>query len=82
VKLQADRKAGEMLAVMDKNKGGRPANKTAVTMTEVSAPSLFELGVNENQSRRWQREAAVDDETFKTYHHRLAAHSSSSAARG
>lgn len=67
VKLRAERKAGAMLAVMEKNKGGRPAEKTAATMTEVSALSLARLGVKENQSRRWQREAAVDDETFEAY---------------
>lgn len=67
VKLRAERKAGQMLAGMEKNKGGRPSEKTSVAAAEVSAPSLSELGVNENQSRRWQREAAVDDETFENY---------------
>lgn len=67
VKLRAERKAGEMLAGMEKNKGGRPAEKTAGTVPEVSALSLAELGVKEDQSRRWQKEAAVDDETFQNY---------------
>lgn len=67
VKLRAERKAGEMLAGMEKNKGGRPAEKTAGTVPEVSALSLAELGVKEDQSRRWQKEAAVDDETFEAY---------------
>lgn len=67
VKLRAERKAGEMLAGMEKSKGGRPAEKTAGTVPEVSALSLAELGVKEDQSRRWQKEAAVDDETFEAY---------------
>lgn len=67
IKLRAERKAGEMLAGMEKNKGGRPAEKTAGTMPEVSAPSLAELGMKEDQSRRWQKEASVDDQKFEDY---------------
>lgn len=67
IKLRAERKAGKILAGIEKNKGGRPAEKTAGTMPEVSAPLLAELGVKEDQSRRWQKEASVDDQTFEDY---------------
>lgn len=66
VKLRAERKAGEMLAGMEKNKGGRPP-ETTTSVVSVSAESLADLGLTPNQSSRWQREAAVDDATFENY---------------
>jgi ParB family chromosome partitioning protein len=67
IKLRAERKAGEMLALMEKNKGGRPSEKTPVIATEVFPPPLSDLGVTENQSKRWQREAKVPEEEFEAY---------------
>jgi phage N-6-adenine-methyltransferase len=67
IKLRAERKAGDMLAAMEKNKGGRPTEKTAGTVPEVLAPSLSDLGIKEDQSRRWQREAKVPEEQFEAY---------------
>lgn len=66
VKLRAERKAGEMLSVMEKNKGGRPA-ETGNSVLPVSSESLEDLGIDKMQSSRWQREAAVDEETFESY---------------
>ena len=66
VKLRAERKAGEMLAGMEKAKGGRPS-ETTPSVVSVSAKSLADLGLTANQSSRWQREAAVDDDTFEQY---------------
>jgi len=60
IKLRAERKAGEMLAAMEKNEGGRPP-KTGNTMLPVS---LEDLGITKMQSSRWQKEATVDDEDF------------------
>lgn len=67
IKLRAERKAGEMLAAMEKNKGGRPAEKTTGTVPEVLAPSLSDLGIKEDQSKRWQREAKVPEDQFEAY---------------
>lgn len=67
IKLRAERKAGEMLAAMEKNEGGRPS-KTPDIVSGVSIPaSLSDLGVTEQQSSRWQREAKVSDEDFEQY---------------
>ncbi len=67
IKLRAERKAGEMLAAMEKPKGGRPS-KTADILSGVSATkSLDDLGVTEKQSSRWQREAMVSNEEFEEY---------------
>jgi phage N-6-adenine-methyltransferase len=66
IKLRAERKAGEMLAAMEKPKGGRPS-ETDTTLVSVSGPSLDDLGVTPNQSSRWQREAKVPEDQFEAY---------------
>ena len=64
VKLRAERRAGEMLAGMDKQAGSRGAGKK-VESHDVTP--LSDLGIDRMQSSRWQREAAVDDDTFEQY---------------
>jgi N6-adenosine-specific RNA methylase IME4 len=64
ITILAERKLGEMLAVMDKNEGGRPS-QTGNTMLPVS--TLSDLGISKMQSSRWQAEAAVDDDTFSQW---------------
>jgi len=59
IKLRAERKAGELLAEMEKNKGGRP-KKT----TDIVSPVLADIGVTTKQSSRWQEESTVDEEVF------------------
>lgn len=66
IKLRAERKAGEMLAAMEKPKGGRPS-ETSNSVLPVSVPSLDDLGIDKMQSSRWQREAKVPEETFVEY---------------
>lgn len=65
VKLRAERKAGEMLAGMGDARGRNQHTKQDADI--VSGSSLKEIGVSEQQSSRWQREAAVDNETFESY---------------
>jgi phage N-6-adenine-methyltransferase len=65
VKLRAERKAGEMLANRDDAKGRNQHTPEGAVIA--TAPSLAELGVTQNQSKRWQREAKVDEETFGQY---------------
>lgn len=67
VKLRAERRAGGMLAAMEKRDGGDAAKARSHDVTEVAPPSLSDLGIDKMQSSRWQREAAVDDETFEAY---------------
>lgn len=64
VKLRAERKAGEMLAAMEKNPGG---GDQSTGNGVLPVPSLDDLGIDKMQSSRWQREAKVDDETFEQY---------------
>jgi len=66
IKLRAERKAGAMLAAMEKNVGGRPT-QTGNVVLPVS--SLDDLGIDKMQSSRWQKEASVSDEDFEDYLH-------------
>lgn len=66
IKLRAERKAGEMLKAMEKRDGGDAMKARSQGATEVP-PSLEELGINRDQSSRWQREASVDEGTFEEY---------------
>ncbi len=65
VHLRAQRKAGALLASMEKNKGGRP-DETGNIVLPVS-PSLKELGIDKMQSSRWQRIASVSEEEFEAH---------------
>jgi phage N-6-adenine-methyltransferase len=68
IKLRAERKAGEMLAAMDKHKGGRPS-ETSNSVLPVSGESLDDLGIDKMQSSRWQKEASVSEDAFDEYLH-------------
>lgn len=61
MKLRAERKAGDMLAEMDKPKNQHDAG------CSVQPATLSELGIEKTQSHRWQRIAAVPDEAFEQY---------------
>lgn len=63
IKLRAERKAGEMLAAMEKQGPGQYQRSHDVTV----APSLDDLGIDKMQSSRWQREAKVPEEKFAEY---------------
>lgn len=56
IKLMAERRAGEMLAGMEKAKNHRSTART-----------LRAVGVSDSQSSRWQRAAKVPEQKFKEY---------------
>lgn len=65
--LRTQRRAGEMLARMEKNGGGRPP-KTHLAKGRVSrSTTLAELGITRNESHRWQQLAALADDQFEDY---------------
>lgn len=64
VKLRAERRMGELLAQMPKNKGGRP-EKTHCSVQSVNQPTLKELDIEPTQSMRCQRIAMMPEETFE-----------------
>lgn len=64
IKLRAERKAGEMLAVMEKAKG----NQYTKVLGDTMSPSTLEsIGITKKQSSRWQKEAGVDEAKFESY---------------
>lgn len=65
IKLRAERKAGEMLAAMEKQGPGQYKRSHDVTV----CPSLDDLGIDKMQSSRWQKEASVSEEEFEEYLH-------------
>lgn len=63
IRLRAERRAGEMLAEMEKQHGGHAAKARSQPATEVP-PSLADLGVEKTQSSRWQAAASVPEDEF------------------
>jgi hypothetical protein len=66
IRLRAERRAGEMLKAMEKNKGAVPG-KTGCKGKPVldSAPKLSELGINKSQSHQWQKLASLPEDEFE-----------------
>ncbi len=64
MKLRAERRAGEMLARMEKAKGA--AKKGWKTVSH-DATSLTKLGVSRTQSSRWQSIATLPKQDFEGY---------------
>lgn len=66
IKIEAEAKAGELLKAMEKHKGGRPPKNHL--HDEGGFKTLDALGIDENQSIRWQRVASVPKEDRATYY--------------
>ena len=65
--LRTQRRAGELLASMEKHSGGRPP-KTGITKGRVSGIStLADLGITRNEAHRWQLLATLTEEQFEDY---------------
>src|SRR5712691_11771607 len=62
IKLSAERRAGEILLDMEKNKGARGKG---VHFRDESAPTLAELGISQVQSHRWQKIAGIPWREFE-----------------
>jgi len=71
IKLRAERRAGELLREMDKNKGTRGAGNPDflggrdVRPPSDPAPKLSDLGITKDQSSRWQKLAAMPEKQFE-----------------
>jgi len=68
LKLSAERKAGRVLARLQKSSGGRP-DKTAARLAGVSEyqKTLEETDTPTRTARYWQEVAAIPEETVKSY---------------
>jgi N6-adenosine-specific RNA methylase IME4 len=73
IRMRAERRAGELLAAMEKNKGVVARDKKGETRGSggkprvEEPPKLADLGVSKTQSSRWQKLAALDADKFE--HH-------------
>ena len=68
IKLRAERRAGELLAVMTRHPGGRPAAGNPLPAVRgFPPPSLAELQISERQSSQWQQIAAIPEPIFEEH---------------
>lgn len=67
IKIRAERKAGELLANMDKAKGGEHYKTTCSTAEQVEdrLPTYTDLGIDRKEAMRWQAIASLPDVTFE-----------------
>jgi protein gp37 len=68
IRMRAERRAGELLREMAerKERDTGKGNRNPVLKSQAATPKLADLGVSKTQSSRWQKLAALDDETFET----------------
>jgi len=62
IKLRAERKAGDVLAETEMDKGGRPKKNQSHRAT-----SLKDLDINKSQSARWQQAASIPEDEFEAH---------------
>lgn len=60
IRLRAERKAGQLLCNMEKNKGGDPMKRE-----DGVPPVLSDLGITRSQSSKWQQLAGVPENEFE-----------------
>lgn len=63
IKIRAERKAGEMLSKMAKNKGTVVGGD--IVSPPDNTPRLSDLGITKKQSSRWQQAASVSEEIYR-----------------
>lgn len=70
IRLRAERRAGELLREMEKNKGARGGGKKNAPRGRVveprdTAPKLSDIGITKSQSSKWQRLAELEESAFE-----------------
>jgi N6-adenosine-specific RNA methylase IME4 len=64
LKIGYERRAGELLSQMEKNKGGNPN----LAQDGISCPPTYkELGIERHKAERWQMEASVPEDKFQQH---------------
>lgn len=66
IKVRAERRCGELLAVTEKNRGAQGIGTSALPASERTPPTLAEMGLTHNESSRYQQLAAMPAEHFET----------------
>lgn len=67
LRIEAERKAGALLAQSPKNPGTRTTTGGVIVPPPVETPRLADLGVSKQQAKDWQRIARVPDEVFEAH---------------
>ena len=69
IRERAERRAGQLLRQMEKNKGARGtgSNQHQVRSPDATAPTLAHIGVTKSQSSRWQRKADMSEDAFEQH---------------
>jgi DNA methylase len=68
IKLRAERRAGEILAEMERQgRGGDRGNQHLAKSHDGTLPTLAEIGISRKQSSRWQQIAAIPETVFEGY---------------
>lgn len=66
IRLRAERRAGQLLAEMEKAKAGRPPENPSPKGSNFrGGQTLRDMGISHKQSSNWQRLAKVPDEQFE-----------------
>jgi hypothetical protein len=66
IRLRAERKAGKLLAEIEKARAGRhPKNNRSTDTTNYSQPTLRDLNITKDQSSNWQKLAKVPEPDFE-----------------
>jgi N6-adenosine-specific RNA methylase IME4 len=70
IRKRAERRAGQLLRQMEKNKGAAGGGKKSaprgrLTQPRDTTPKLADLGISKGESARWQKIAGLDEKTFE-----------------
>lgn len=65
IRVRAQRRAGEMLAVTEKQNGARGIGKKVELIDTTPLATLSDMGITKDQSSNWQTLAAMSDEHFE-----------------
>ncbi|MES2634058.1 MAG: hypothetical protein V4669_13875 [Pseudomonadota bacterium] len=66
IKVRAERRCGELLAVTDRNKGAKVVGRMAVERHDTHSPTLADMGLTRDESSRYQSLASMSPEHFET----------------
>ena len=64
IRLRAERRSGELLRQIEKEKGGRPKRGENRSSPRTGFQTLPDMGISKNQSAHWQRVAEIPEPEF------------------
>jgi hypothetical protein len=64
IRIRAERKCGEILAAMQRSKGGRPSNKNSGNVGPSFQDQREQIGVTDKKAKTYQKLASIPEDTF------------------